>query len=157
MLLGQNGFVRRDRKGRALFVSDYPARLEPARQDTQKTCLKKAGFEVVHEGGLALIDWPYAGYLAFFTSLSQKYAAGRLVNKDGLARIFERHPLSFTEMMLSDARAALLLWDRGDLEKLRLKAGEALSLALRHKTPAPLYYPLLLQEMNNEQKEASLC
>ena len=60
-------------------------------------------------------------------------------------------------MMLPDARAALQLWDRGNLEKLRLKAGEALSSALRQKRPVPLYYPLLLQGITNEKKEELPC
>lgn len=156
-LLGQNGFVRRDRKGRALFVSDYPARLSPEQQNTQKNRLREAGFEVVYQDGLALIDWPYAGYLDFFKSLSDKIRSGGLEGRDGLARIFERHPLSFTETMLPDARAALLLWDRGQMERLRIQAGAALAAALRQKTPVPLYYPLLLSETTDQKKEDPLC
>ena len=156
-LLGRNGFVRRDRKGRALFVSDYPSRLEPAQKNAQKVRLREAGFEAVHENGLALIDWTCAGYRDFFQSLSNKIRTDGIQNQDGLARIFERHPLSFMETMLPDARAALLLWDRGQLEQLRFRAGAALSLALRQKSPIPLYYPLLLREMTDEQKEGTLC
>lgn len=156
-LLGRDGFVRRDRKGRALFVSDYPARLLPDRQRALAARLRSAGFRAVHEDGLALIDWTYARCLDFLTGLSQKAGAGKSESEDGLVRIFERHPLSFTEEMLGDARAALLLWDRGAHERLRRLAGEALAKALRQRAPIPLYYPLLLREMNDRHKEEPLC
>lgn len=140
-LLGPDYFIRRDLARRALFVSDYPKRApeETARRLHQS--LMERGFVLRMERGLALIDWPFEGYKAFFDSLKGTPCAD---NTGGLKQIYLRHPLGFNRDMLEDARLAVLSWDSGTQAELEKRAGEALALALRKKTPAPLYYPLLL-------------
>lgn len=152
-LLGPDFFVRRDKFSRALFVSDYPARADEAAGAELDHRLITSGFEVERAGGLALIDLGFEACRAFLEELADKTPA----NDFGLAAIFDRHPLAFAPDMRTDARKALLLWDKGRVAQLQKMAGEALAIALRLKQPVPMYYPLLLNSLKNAAKEEEIC
>ena len=150
-LVGGSGFIRRDRYFRALFVSDYPNRLDREEARALGERLEKAGWLVRVQHPLALLDWPLLGYRQFFSGLQGQ---GNLAESpaSGLCRILERHPAQLDENMLEEARKALLLWDSGQSAALTRLAGEALAVRLRKKQPAPHFFLFLLQ--NARQKEA---
>lgn len=152
-LLGPGFFIRRDRQGRALFISDYPARADRNEIELITLRVRQAGFLVQMMDGLALLDWDMIGYAAFFEGLKGQVDGQAC----GLAHLYGAHPQGFTEAMLKDARAALLLLDAGKTELLKRRAGEALAVALRQKTAVPLYYPLLLMAAKMDQKENEPC
>lgn len=143
-LLGGRGFVRRDREGRALLVSDAPRRFsiggEAARALSR---LARSGWEAWEEGGLLLMDWTPARCRAFFSTLGQSLPAPA-PGDWGLCAILMRHPGEWAQDRYREARAALLMWDRGDREALRALAGASLAQSLRAgRAPAPFYAPLL--------------
>lgn len=140
-LLGPGVMLQRDKARRALFVSDYARRLPPEEVLPLEERLREAGWLVSRLGSLRLLDWPCAGYRAFFEGLAP---AGASPQATGLINILSRHPSSFDEGMLREAREALLLFDAGETERLMDKAGGALAACLRKKTPLPAFYLLLL-------------
>ncbi len=145
-LVGGSGFIRRDRCFRALFVSDYPKRLDREEARTLGKRLEQAGWLVQEQHPLALLDWPLSGYRQFFSGLrGQENPAEGPVS--GLCRILERHPAPLDEGMLEEARKALLLWDSGQTAALTRLAGEALAVRLRKKLPAPHFFLILLQNV----------
>ncbi len=150
-LIGGSGFIRRDRQQRALFVSDYPARLDRAEARALGERLERAGWLVRVKHPLALLDWPLSGYRRFFAGLQAP--DDTVYNPaSGLCRILEKHPAPLDEGMLIEARAALLLWDGGETAALMRLAGKSLAVRLRKKLPAPHFFLFLLQ--NARQKEA---
>ena len=145
-LVGGSGFIRRDRCFRALFVSDYPKRLDQEEARTLGKRLEQAGWLVQEQHPLALLDWPLSGYRQFISGLrGQENPAEGPVS--GLCRILERHPAPLDEGMLEEARKALLLWDSGQTAALTRLAGEALAVRLRKKLPAPHFFLILLQNV----------
>lgn len=149
-LMGGDGFIRRDRKRRALFVSDFPARLARADAQALKTRLEQAGWLVGGKDSLALLDWPLSGYQRFFSRLQARGGPAPWP-VSGLCRILEKHPAEMDESMLEEARAALLLWDSGATGALMRLAGESLAVRLRKQLPAPHFFLPLLH--NTRDKE----
>lgn len=143
-LLGPGVMLRRDRAGEALFVSDYPRRKAPGEVKALDGRVIAAGWVISGWGSLRLLDWPYAGYGAFFDGLPPGRAAGRAA---GLVNILSRHPARFDPGMLPRAREALLLFDAGEMDRLMETAGSALAVCLREKTPLPSFYALLLSAL----------
>lgn len=144
-VLGAASFIRRDRLCRALFVSDYPARLGEAEQAKAERELSQMGWQVERQGKLALLDWDVAGYTRFMAGL-QPLAEEQLSPAiAGLAHIVMRHPTHITPDLLAGARAAVLAWDAGDEAMLLTLSGEQTALALRQKQPLPAHLlPLLM-------------
>lgn len=140
-LLGPGVMLRKDRARGALFVSDYARRLAPEDCARLEARLKENGWLVSRRGSLRLLDWPCAGYRAFFEGLAPAEAPGQA---GGLVRILSRHPAAFDEGMLPLAREALLLFDAGETERLKRAAGAALAVCLREKKPLPSFYARLL-------------
>ncbi len=150
-LMGGIGFVRRERKQRALFVSDFPALLVREEALALKTRLEQAGWLVKVKNSLALLDWPLSGYQRFFSSL-QATGGSAPWPVSGLCRILEKHPAMMDESMLDEARTALLLWNFGATGALVRLAGESLAVNLRKKLPVPPFFLFLLH--NTRDKEA---
>lgn len=144
-LIPAGAFIRRDRKRRALFVSDFPGRFTNGEALGTARRLEGAGWQADLREGLALLDWPLEGYRRFFASLPQmeEPAPWPLL---GLCRILEKHPAPLDGGMLEEARLALLLWDSGKTEALSRAAGESLAVRLRGRQPVPPFYLLLLRD-----------
>lgn len=144
-IVGQGHFIRRDTSLRALFASDARARMDAKTYENTARKLREAGFMIQEMDTYLLIDWPHAGYAAFFDQLLANAPAQATQTAHGLARIYARHEGAFTPGMLDDARLALRRWDAGQTQALVIQAGEQLAISLRTKQPVPSYYlPLLL-------------
>ena len=141
-IVGPGPFIRRDTSMRALFASDAKARMDAKTYEDTAQRLREAGFIIREMDTHLLIDWPYAGYAAFFDQL---LADAPQNVAHSLARIYARHQGLFTPGMQDDARLALRRWDAGHTLALTKQAGERLAISLRTKQPVPSYYlPLLL-------------
>lgn len=141
-IVGPGPFIRRDTSMRALFASDAKARMDAKTYEDTAQRLREAGFIIQDMDTHLLIDWPYAGYAAFFDQL---LADAPQNVAHSLARIYARHQGLFTPGMQDDARLALRRWDAGYTRALTKQAGERLAISLRTKQPVPSYYlPLLL-------------
>lgn len=156
-LLGAAGFIRRDRARRALFVSDYPRRLDGAGITELERALALRGWRAAHEGGLALLDLDFSGYAAFFEGLATQREDRLPLGYAGLLRVYARHQTTFTPAMLETARAAVLAWDAGEHGALLDLAGAQLALALRRKEPPPGFIPRLLAAACDNRKESPAC
>lgn len=144
-IVGPGPFIRRDTSMRALFASDAKARMDAKTYEDTAQRLREAGFIIQDMDTHLLIDWPYAGYAAFFDQLLADMPAQAREEAHGLARIYARHQGLFTPGMQDDARLALRRWDAGHTRALTKQAGERLAISLRTKQPVPSYYlPLLL-------------
>ncbi len=145
-LLGGRGFVRRDRSGQALFVTDAPRRMDEDAWEAAASRLRHAGYTLTRTDGLAFISWDFPKGLAFCQALV--FPEGWAQRQDSLAgflRILARQPTAFTREMLPHFCRALALWDAGKHEALRRAAEAALADALRLRSPLPAYFlPLLL-------------
>lgn len=144
--IGAHGFVRRDLARRALFVSDWPRRADSGVARGIRQALSDQGWQFRLEGGLALMDWPLAGYQRFLDSLDASCGTAQGANA-GLLRIYRRHPAVLTEDMLAQARLAILLWDAGEAGMLTELAGRALAVSLRRKEPVPAFFAPLLASL----------
>lgn len=145
-LLAGQGFVRRAKKGRALYITDAPRRMGPAAWEGARTRLNLAGYPHELKNGLACISWDYPRSLAFSQALlAPEGWAEREGSLSGFCRILARHPGAFTQEMLPGFLHCLGLWDRGEENSLRRAAEVALADALRKSLPLPAYLlPLLL-------------
>lgn len=138
-LIASPCLLRRDRAGRAFFISDFERRLADAPAAARR--LEQAGFCLRREGGLVLIDWPPERYLAFYRALPPArlpQLTGENAALWGLCAILGRHgpPLEDQNLpVLAQALRLARLGDSGGL--LRLLRGElAESLRLRKAPPA---------------------
>ncbi len=145
-LLGGPAFVRRDRSGRALFVSDAPRRLGADAWEKARARLEAAGCTLELSGGLAFIGWDIGRSRAFCRGLDIPAGwEGREDSLSGFCRVLARQRTAFEEGMLPHFHRCLLLWDGGQEEALRLAAETALAGVLRERRPLPAYLlPLLL-------------
>lgn len=144
-LIPAGAFIRRDRKRRALFVSDFPVRVSGGEVLGTARRLEGAGWQADLREGLALLDWPLEGYRRFFASLPQTEGPAPWP-LSGLCKLLEKHPAPLDGEMLMEARLALLLWDGGKTEALSRLAGESLAVRLRRREPVPPFYLLLLRD-----------
>ncbi len=143
-LQGQ-GFVRRDRSGQALFVTDAPRRCPIKWPDNEKR-LAASGCLINIDNGLAYISWDTPKSLAFCQALGIKEGWDRREDSlTGFCRILARQDSAFTPDMLPAFHSALRLWDAGDAQALRRQAEVHLAEALRSQKPCPAFFlPLLL-------------
>lgn len=152
-LLGPGVFVRRDRKGRALFVSDAPRCMDPNQYHHVKTKLSGAGWCLEERDGLLLMDWPVAGYQQFLEQLERNTGpvplspAGDKAAIPGVLAILSRHSGAFTLEMLPLCRRALHLFDLEQTNALIVLAQESLAVALRKKTKPPSFFVPLLKAL----------
>ena len=144
-LVQGQGFLRRDRGGQALFVTDAPRR-EAALWEKKRTRLLSDGYTLTHHNGLAFISWDYPKSLAFCQALCVPEGWERGEDSlTGFCRILKRHESAFTPDMLEHFHRCLKLWDAGHAQGLRRLAETALAEALRRRQPLPQYLlPLLL-------------
>lgn len=147
--LGRAAFLRRDQKGRALFVSDLPRHVEG--ELPLNTLQLFQAQNLVHgcRDGLLLLDLSFLGYQLFLEALQARQAEGPAPYTPikGFVNILARQNCALTKEMLPLLRAALLLWDGARALPLRRQAEAQLALCLRRKQPYPSFYPLLLQTL----------
>lgn len=146
-LLGGAGFVRLDRAGDALFVSDFPAR-SPDMAAGLLEQLALAGWDARARGGLCLVDITLARWQALCQTLLE------LPSKPGLRYLLLPHAREARAGDLPALRRALRLAWRGDAAALARLSGAALALALRHHEQLPDFYPALL---NLWEREGTAC
>lgn len=140
-LIGRGAFIRRDRKGRALFLSDYP-RVRAREASGISGRLREAGWRITLREGLAFLDWPRARYAAFFARLDKAF--GNAEDVPGLGPLLRLHEAPMEEGMLEEARLAILMWAGDEKGILKRRAEEALGESLRLKGKVPGFYRILL-------------
>lgn len=133
--------IRKDRAGRALFISDFLQRVKDAQKI--KTKLQKKGY-VLHEldEKLVLIDWTKENYTAYFNSLSDITLPAfddSHAMVYGTCRLLMQHEVSLKTQDLNVLSLCLRLALLGQKEKLLHTLQSALADALREKRSPPYH------------------
>ena len=147
--------IRKDRAGRALFISDFLQRVKEP-QKIKKMLLSK-GY-ILHELNekLVLIDWTKENYTTYFNSLSEIV----LPNFDnshamvyGTCRLLMQHEAALETQDMEVLSFCLRLALLGQMKKLLHTLQSALADALREKRPPPYHGAKLCMAfwVNNNQ------
>lgn len=146
------GFFRRDRSGQALFVSDFPRRVEAAQAQEVAARLTAASWQVqVDPRGMAFLSPGFSVLSAFLQALPQpapQSGAARLVHSLLLA---QGDQTAYAPALFL---TALLLWDAGQEEQLLRLMGRTLAVCKREGTPFPALLLPLCPPANDKEIKA---
>ncbi|MHC1786906.1 MAG: hypothetical protein AB9880_07590 [Christensenellales bacterium] len=146
-LIGAPCLVRKDRAGRAFFISDYPRRLTASAAGEAALRLTEAGWRVQCQDGLARVDWQEAAYQAFYEALPPP-SLPAFHQADpaawGLCRILLAHPAAYGAQDASLLHLALRLRLLNRREQLLTLLSQGLADALREGRSPPSHGARLL-------------
>lgn len=133
--------IRKDRAGRALFISDYPVRIDHP-QDVESK-LKNRGFVCqTLKQGLVLIDWSKDMYSAYFDSLppiSLPPFTDDIARMYSTCRLLMAHEAPLAAQDPDILSLCLRLAMLGEKEKLLRTLQGALAIALRERRAPPYH------------------
>ena len=136
--LHQKGFLRRDRLGTALFVTDYCKRTTDLSEAI--AALTAAQFTVSERNGLWQLDLTKDGWTAFIRSIPS-CPVPPLTDENlplySLATRLTRHPVAAEVQPIAPIRLTLLCLDASDEKRLLRELPPMLADCLKQKLPVP--------------------
>lgn len=139
--------IRKDRAGRAFFISDYPRRLDAQQAQAAAERLRLAGFELRPLGELMLIDWTRERCHAFYASLPL-LPMPAYEDSDpqlwSLCRLLYQHEAALNLQDQALLHQALRLRFVADWPRLQRLLSEGLAEALRCRRAPPHHAARLL-------------
>ncbi len=136
-LIGAPCLIRKDRMGRALFISDYPRRSSDP--EAAGLRLTEAGYALTPLDDLTLIDWAPAQYAAWYAAQPQPIFPAfdpAAPERWGLKRLLHQHPAPYAAQDAAVLRQALRYKLLDEQDKLQHLLTRAIADALReHRAP----------------------
>lgn len=154
--LSETGFLRRDRTAAALFVTDYPLRVQNAEDALAR--LEAGGFTVIKERGLWRIDLNRERWNALIASLRPVAIINRgeeTLPLYSIATRLQKVSVPPENQPLYPLRLTLICLDAGETERLSNLMAPLLAEYLRLKAPLPAAAGVLIARALNECRQSS--
>ena len=152
----ETGFLRRDRTAAALFVTDYPQRVQNAEEALAR--LEARGFTVIKEHGFWRIDLSQERWNALIASLRPVAIINRgeeALPLYSIATRLQKASVPPENQPLYPLRLTLICLDAGEMERLSELMAPLLAECLRLKTPLPAAAGILIAQALNECLQSS--